>query len=492
MKTAIRIARLELSTLFYSHIAWFLLIVFLFQRGLSYTEKIDNYLTLQQLGSPKDLLIYATNTIFGLPGGLPNGVLSEIISRLYLYLPLLTMGLMSREISSGTIKLLYSSPVKINQIIFGKFLSMIVYNFLLILILGVFVIMGCFHIAHADVGQLFSGLLGIYLLLCAYAAIGLFMSCLTSYQVVAALSTFVLFALLSYIGSLWQNIDYARDVTYALSISGRTTHMIAGLISSKDVIYFLVVIYIFLGLSMLRLQSERQSRPILSHILRYSLLIGSAVLISYGSSRPGLIAYYDATANKTETLTPNTQQIIKEIGNSPLEVISYINILDQRFFYGLPSRRNLDQDRWEPYLRFKPDIRFKYVYYYDSIPDPEIYKRNSGKTLKQIAQDYAQMHKVDFRDFKGPEEVGKMADLKPEQNRYVMQLRFKGKSTFLRLFDDQRAFPSEAETSAALKRMTSKLPKIVFLQGEQERSANKFDTGSYKTLTSDITFRYAL
>ena len=43
-----------------------------------------------------------------------------LVGKLYLYLPLLTMGLMSREINNGTIKLLYSSPIKVREIVFGN------------------------------------------------------------------------------------------------------------------------------------------------------------------------------------------------------------------------------------------------------------------------------------------------------------------------------------------------------------------------------------
>src|SRR5258708_6392519 len=166
------------------------------------------------------------------------------------------MGLMSREISSGTIKLLYSSPIKVREIIYGKFVAMMVYNLLLIGVLLLFVIAGIITVPHFDYGLVLSGLLGIYLLLCAYSAIGLFMSCLTAYQVVAAISTFVIFAFLSYIGTMWQEIDFVRDLTYSLAMTGRAEKMIAGLITTKDLAYFGVIIYLFLGLSILKLDRK--------------------------------------------------------------------------------------------------------------------------------------------------------------------------------------------------------------------------------------------
>src|ERR1700748_2787182 len=244
MKTILKIARTELALLFYSPIAWFLLIAFLFECGLAYTTALEPILTSQELGGRGlKYLVFLTARTFA-----PSfGIWPSLASKLYLYLPLLTMGLMSREVNAGTIKLLYSSPIKVREIIFGKFVAMMIYNLALALVLFLIVICGLFNIHSADAGMLFAGLFGAYLLLCAYAAIGLFMSCLTSYQVVAALSTLVLLAVLSYIGTVWQDKDFVRDLTYFLSISGRANHMLEGLISTNDILYFLVIIFVFLA-----------------------------------------------------------------------------------------------------------------------------------------------------------------------------------------------------------------------------------------------------
>ena len=94
-----------------------------------------------------------------------EGLFTQMLSSLYLYIPLLTMGLMSREYSSGSIKLLYNSPITNVQIILGKYLSTMVYAFVLVIILAVFVVFSGIHIAHLDWGLCLSGLLGIYLLI---------------------------------------------------------------------------------------------------------------------------------------------------------------------------------------------------------------------------------------------------------------------------------------------------------------------------------------
>src|SRR5258708_1148237 len=178
------------------------------------------------------------------------------------------------------------------------------------------------------------------------------MSCLTSYQVVAALSTLVLLAVLSYIGQLWQGIDFVRDLAYFLSIQGRADHMLLGLITTKDLIYFLVIIGMFLGFGIYKLQSDRESRPVVVKVGRYVLIVVLALTVGYISARPGLVGYIDTTANKTMTLTENAQKVLKEMGDTTLKVTSYINLLDGRFYYDKPEQRNTDMARWEPYLRF--------------------------------------------------------------------------------------------------------------------------------------------
>lgn len=492
MKTIRRIAKTELSLLFYSPIAWFLLIVFLVQCGLTFTESMEAYLTAQNAHASRSTgRSSLTFNIFSSP----YGIMSNVLKNVYLYIPLLTMALISRETSSGTIKLLQSSPVRISSIVFGKFLAMMVTNLLLTAVVGILMAYGAGAIVSPDIGILLSGLLGLYLLLCAYTSIGMFMSCLTSYQVVAAIGTFIVFAFLTYVQELWQDIAFVRDLTYFLSVHGRADKMTRGLITSKDVLYFLVIMYVFLGFTICRMRAGIESIRWPVRAARYVAILVSALLIGYVTSRPGLIAYWDTTAPQSHTLLPNSQRIIQEIGDEPLEVTTYINLLDPHYRrFGTPSLRNRDLDRWEQYVRFKPDIHFRYVYFYDSIlANGYIYESNPGFSVDQLAQRYVKAYKVSLEDFKKPTEIRKEIDLRPELNRYVMHLKYKDRTTFLRMFDDPNVWPSEREVSVAFKRLLqSKMPRIVFLTGEYERSIEKGGDREYKRQTSDVMYRYAL
>jgi ABC-2 type transport system permease protein len=492
MKLILKIARAELRNLFYSPIAWFLTVAFMVECALTYTGLINNYAITQETGGAGlAYMSQITYKVFSSPFGLFVGIMQN----LYLYIPLLTMGLISREINGGTISLLYSSPVKIKEIVFGKYLAMMAYSLILLLVIGIFMVSGIFNVKSADSGMLLSAALGFYLLLCAYSAIGLFMSSLTSYQIVAAVSTFVMIGILTYIGTLWQGVAFVRDLTYFLSLTGRTHHMLIGLISTNDMIYFIVIVYIFLGLTIYKLQSGRETKAWYVSATRYIAIVVSALFIGYISSRPALIGYLDTTANQDNTLTPNAQQIIKQLGDGKLEITAYSNFLDNYYFFGLPERRNDYLANWEPYLRFKPDIEFHFVSYYD-MPlalGYDLFGSYKGKTMKQIAEQRAKASDLNLSDFETPEQIQKEIDLKPELNRFVMKLTYKGKSTFLRVFNDQAIWPGEAEVSAAFKRLLqAKMPEIAFVTGDGERRTGKKGDREYKTLTAEKTFRHSL
>lgn len=493
MKTIIRIAKTELRVLFYSPIAWFLLVAFFIQSGIAYFLMLKSYAGMQEMGGEQlRYMDHLTVQIFSSQ----SGVFANVMQKLYLYIPLLTMGLLSRETSSGTIKLLYSSPIKVRDIVLGKYLAMMMYSLLMVVAVGVFILAGMWHIKSVDSGIMVSAIIGLYLLLCTYSAIGLFMSSLTTYQVVAAVCTFVMIGVLSFIGTMWQGIDFVRDLAYFLSIQGRTQKMLVGLITSKDVIYFLVIIFIFIGFTYYKLKAGMESKPFVVKAMRYVAVLAIGLAVGYVSSRPMFTTYYDTTFHQEQTLTPTVQQIIKELGKDQLEVVTYNNAVGNFVWMGLPEQRNSTLSNWDLYTRFKPDIKFSFVQYYDEPldnPDYPLSKMYPNKTLKEVAEQNIRGMGMKMAAFKTPEEIHKIIDLKPELNRYVMLLKYKDRTTFLRVFNDQMVWPGETEVAAAFKRLLqAKLPKILFVTGDLERDIFKIGIREYMTITNNKTFRYSL
>ncbi|MFA4868143.1 MAG: Gldg family protein [Pedobacter sp.] len=489
MKKIIQIARLELSLLFYSPIAWLLIMVLFVQMALTFGPMVGQLQHLQHFGLDLDFL---TNRFYTATNVGTGGIYALILKSLYLYTPLITMGIISREINSGSIKLLYSSPVKLSEIIFGKFVSMLAFNLVIIGVMGLFFIFGVLFIENFDYPHPLVAMLTCFLLLSAYAAIGIFMSSLTTYQVVAAISTFMVLGSLNYIGSFGQRIDFVRDLTHSLAIGSRTNLMINGLLNSRDVIYYLVISGIFLAFTITRLDMARRARPFLQQLSRYVLIVIVGLAVAYLSSRQPLIGYYDATDTKVNTIVKATREILKDMGDEPLEVTEYINVMDYSYAQGDPSLRILDIARWEAYLRFKSNIKLKWVYYYDSIPAPQFYAANPGKSLKTLFKERVKALDLDTNDFLEPEMIRKQVNLSGEDGRLVMQLKYKNKTTFLRTFTDSDFWPGEPETAAALKRLIVTPPKLVFATDGYQRSVDKVGDRDYKMFFNIKTARASL
>ena len=485
MRTIIRITKSELRVLFFSPIAWLILIVFSFQVGMAYCDVLAQQLQSMELG-------YRTPAVTSSLFAGYTGIFSGLLDNLYLYIPLFTMGLMSRELSSGSIKLLYSSPVSNLQIILGKYLAVVVYALLLCAILLGPVISTCFSIKAPDVPMMFTGILGVFLTILAYGSIGLFMSTITKYQVVAVVGTLAILAILNFIGGVGQEYDFVRDITYWLSISGRAKVFTNGMISTKDSLYFVLVIFMFLGLSVIKLQGERLRLSKWNTSLKYGIVLLIVLSLGYISSLPGFIAYYDSTATKANTLTEESQEILKKL-KGDLKITTYVNYLDETYDRGAPRNRIYDLAEFEQYLRFKPEIELEYVYYYGKGYLPYAKAAYDTMTLEQVVEDKCKYSGRDPKSFLSLDEVLKMDDISGENGRFVRVITAaNGKKAFLRIYKDNHVYPYESQISTALKTLLQEAPMVGFVTGHKERSGMDMGEKGYGTFASNKTFRYSL
>ena len=134
MKVIYKIAKRELQMLFYSPIAWLLLLCFAIQTGIIFYELFGS---LVRDANEYGHAWRASKTLFAF-GDQGEGLWIQVQSFLYFYIPLLTMGMVSKDLSSGSIKLLYSSPISSLQIILGKYLCMVFYALILMAILSIY------------------------------------------------------------------------------------------------------------------------------------------------------------------------------------------------------------------------------------------------------------------------------------------------------------------------------------------------------------------
>lgn len=491
MKTIYNIAKNELRQLFFSPIAWILLVLFFVQCGMAFANVMSMLLRVKALGLG---LNSVTNQIFQDNW---NGVYPAIQGYLFIYIPILTMGIMSREKTGGTDRILLSSPVSEMKIVLGKFLSMAFYGIIMLSGLLLQVLFCCVVVKDIDAGPAFSGLLGIYLLLLAYAAIGIYMSSLTRYQIIAAVGTIAVLFGLNYLTVVGQGIPVLRDITYWLGISGRASTFIQGMICSEDVIYFVSVILFFLALTVIKLKGESgrcsQSAIVSAYIVSGLLLCCSA----FFSSRPSLKSYIDTTHTKVCTLTEASQEVMDSL-DGPMTITTYVNLLGNSLSDGLPDNYTRDIERFAHYMRFKPEIKMKYVYYWHpSQSYPINNKAFAGLNDREKAEKMAYINKVNFKHFLTPDHLGELEeklDLETEDYRFLRIIEGGpyGRMARLRIYEDQERHPGEMEITAAMKTLYADIPKVGVLAGHGERDVFNIGEKGYFTFASSYVFRHAL
>ena len=491
MKTIYNIAKNELRQLFFSPIAWILLVIFFVQCGAAFSSVISMLLRLKALGLG---LSAVTNQIFM---DSYEGVYPSIQGYLFIYIPLITMGIMSREKTAGTEKLLLSSPVSEIKIVLGKFLSMVFYGAIMLSALLIQALFCCVVVKDIDAGPVVSGLLGIYLLLLAYSAIGIFMSSLTRYQIIAAVGTIAALFGLNYMTSVGQGIPVLRDIMYWLGISGRASTFIQGMICSEDVIYFVAVTAFFLALTIIKMMSESERCTKSAITLSY---VGSFLVlctVAFFSARPALKAYLDTTYTKSCTLTEESQKVMAEL-EGPMTITTYVNLLGNSLYDGLPRNYTRDTDRFGHYLRFKPEIKMKYVYYWHpSESNPINSKAFQGLTDAEKAAKMAEINKVNIKRFLTPEQIVDLEeklDLPTEDYRFIRVIEGGpyGRTARLRMYEDQEKHPGEMEITAAMKTLYADLPKVGVVYGHGERDVFNIGDKGYFMFASSYVFRHAL
>lgn len=189
----------------------------------------------------------------GLGGGDKRS--SEVISTFFFVMSGVTMiasifvsmRLLAEERQSGTLSLLYSSPVRDAEIVLGKYLSALLFLALMFacsLYMPLLVLVN----GKVSVGHLAAGYLGLLLLGSACLAVGTFGSALAKNQVLASIISGCLVAALTvpwYLASITERP--LSDIFSALALwQQHFPPFQSGLIHVRDVVYYVMVTYVAL------------------------------------------------------------------------------------------------------------------------------------------------------------------------------------------------------------------------------------------------------
>ncbi len=182
--------------------------------------------------------------------------------------PLLTMKMFSEEKKLKTDQLWLTAPVKISQVVFGKFLSALAVLGIAVGITLVFLVfLGIY--GNPAVIQSLVGYVGIILYGAMLIAMGMLISSLTQNQVISAVLTLALVGLLTFIQSMGFDFTGLFDGAFAflgfalngltefLNINGRFIDFARGILNVVPIIYFVSITALFVLLTVCVIERRR-------------------------------------------------------------------------------------------------------------------------------------------------------------------------------------------------------------------------------------------
>lgn len=174
---------------------------------------------------------------------------------LLLIVPLITMRSIAEERRNRTLPLLFSAPLSMTEIVLGKYLGVLAF---LLLVVAMIALMPLSLLAGGtlDFGLFAAGLLGIALTAASFAAIGLFMSSMTQHPAVAAIGGFGVLVLFWILDATGQGDASASALAY-LSMFNHYHPFLSGIFDTGDALYHVLLVALFLGLSIRRLDADR-------------------------------------------------------------------------------------------------------------------------------------------------------------------------------------------------------------------------------------------
>jgi ABC-2 type transport system permease protein len=192
-----------------------------------------------------------------------NGLFALAPIVFLLLVPAITMRSFAEEKRVGTIELLLTMPLSNTQIILAKYFASVI-----LLIVSIFptliYFLSIYFLGYPkgniDYGAMWGSYLGLIFLGSTFASIGIFCSLLTDSQIVS----FILSVLISFVVWLGFDFIYSFDIFGSFGqvikwfgIEHHYASISRGVIDTRDILYFISVITLFLLFSRLQLQSRK-------------------------------------------------------------------------------------------------------------------------------------------------------------------------------------------------------------------------------------------
>jgi len=255
MRNVMTIAGRELRSYFASPVAYVLLAAYLALAGyffyallIAFNQSLQIY---SMMRSPEMLQRFNLNEMVIRP------LLHNLSVLLIFIVPAITMRMFPEEKRSGTYELLLTSPVRVSEIVLGKFLGGLVLVLLMVALSGIFGILLLAY-GNPEVPMMLTGYLALALMATVFLAIGTLVSSFTDNVVIAYVGALFALLVLYTIGWLGETLQGTGGamVRY-LSITDHFQELLKGLIDTKDLVYFATLLLIGLFVTQRSVESVR-------------------------------------------------------------------------------------------------------------------------------------------------------------------------------------------------------------------------------------------
>jgi len=255
----------ELRSYFLSPIAYVVLTGFTAISGFLFYQMVNFFIRLTTL-----IAGYEDKIQRGRELNLADDLMGPLFKNLNLFLlilvPAITMRLFAEEKKLKTEELLLTCPIRMGQVVMGKYLASLVLLVLMLVPVGVYTALILGYGYRPDPGTILAGYLGLFLVAFSLSAVGIFSSTLTENQIIAFFVCAVLGIFFFTIGIAGNSVGTVTLFSYQfnlgeffrqLSLLTHFDNFVSGRIYLSDLIYFFSMIVFFLFVSRSSAESAR-------------------------------------------------------------------------------------------------------------------------------------------------------------------------------------------------------------------------------------------
>lgn len=254
MRNVFTIASRDIRAVFVSPIAYVVITGYLLLSGWFFFSMLGQF---NHIVAQSGLMPGMDTSWLNLNDAVIGPLLHNMSVVLLIVIPMVTMRSFAEERSTGTYELLFTSPVRVIDMVLGKFLAGVVLVTLMLALTLLFPAVVMIY-GNPEIPLIWSGYLGLYLMATSFVAIGNFTSALTSNQIIAAISSMVILLLLFIVS--WPAETAGETLKAVLSYMAVTEHLanfVEGVIDTADIAYFLSLEFVFLFLTHRAVESAR-------------------------------------------------------------------------------------------------------------------------------------------------------------------------------------------------------------------------------------------